>query len=250
MSVVDLIKLIADVGAIPVCLGVIIYFVVLDHLQVKKDHENHTAAIAEQDKRLDTLSNVIEVISQNTKHTHSHEEEENNKKTNLIINRQLSKLLESTNANRICCFLYHNGGYSVNGRSFSKMSILFEQVDGNTAPVMNSFQNVPRMMFPILVEKLGDAGCYYIKDIADIKREDALTYQSMIARGTKSAYIMSIYDVNKNVIGFVSVEYSTNKCEDEEYLKTHLLSTVIRVGGALESNSELSPNNNGGGNKE
>ena len=104
MSVVDIIKLIADVGAIPVCLGVIIYFVVLDHLQAKKDHENHTAAIAEQDKRLDTLSNVIEVISQNTKHTHSHEEEENNKKTNLIINRQLSKLLEATNANRICCF--------------------------------------------------------------------------------------------------------------------------------------------------
>lgn len=242
MSVVELIKLIADVGAVPVCLAILIWLVVDDRIRAKKDHDEHAEAIVEQDKRLNILAEAVEVISNNTKHTHSHEEEEDNKKTNLTINKQLSKLLEATNANRICCFLYHNGGYSVNGRSFSKMSLLFEQVDSITTPVMSSFQNVPRMMYPILVEKLGDAGCYYIKDVNNIESEDAMTCQSMRARGTRSAYIMSIYDVNKTVIGFVSVEYSVNNCEDEEYLKTHLLSTVIRIGGVLETKSNIPSN--------
>ena len=157
----------------------------------------------------------------------------------------LNCLREKSGANRVSCFIYHNGGYSVTGRSFQKMSMLYEVVDGKTVSVMNSFQNVPRTMFFTLTQKLSEQGCYDISDIEDIKDADAITYQTFYARGAKAAYCGVIKDSKKNILGFIVVEYTVDKCNDEKKTKDLIKHKVEKISAALEINPEA-PLNQGG----
>lgn len=184
---------------------------------------------------------VAQQLLQNTNPRHSAEEEDNNRKTNLLINMQLQKIQLHTNANRVSCFLYHNGGRDILGRSFQKMSMTHETIDSNTVSVMSSYQNIPRMMFPVLVQKLSDEGYYDITDIENIKEVDAITYQSLYTRGVKSAFFRAIKTTDHITLGFVLIEFTTNACGDIEDLKRCLSNKAIKISGALEveDNSNL-----------
>lgn len=242
MEVVDAI---VKYGSTPVLIAALV-FIVFWFAKYLKDISKRQQEISQKsEERTTEVLKIIQEVGMNTKHTHPGPEEEENRRCNALVMSLLNCLREKSGANRVSCFIYHNGGYSVTGRSFQKMSMLYEVVDGKTVSVMNSFQNVPRTMFFTLTQKLSEQGCYDISNIEDIKDADAITYQTFYARGAKAAYCGVIKDSNKNILGFIVVEYTVDKCNDEEQTKNLIRSKINKISAALEVNPDA-PLNQGG----
>lgn len=206
------------------------------------------AMIAEQQKALadkeeayqemfTRILNTLASVNKNTNPIHEDNEEEENRKLNLLINTQLNKIMDKTGANRVSCFSFHNGGKDVIGRSFQKMSMTHEAVDANTISVMGSYQNIPRMMFPILVQKIAEVGYYDISNLEDIKSIDATTYQSFYARGAHAVYIRAIKSSEGKILGFITAEFISSDPIDEGTIRESLLNKAMKISGALEIDS-------------
>ena len=241
----EIVDSIIKYGSTPVLIAALIFIVIWFARYLKDISEKQQEISQRSEERTSELFKMIKEVGDNTKHTHPVPEEEENRRCNDLVMSLLNCLREKSGANRVSCFIYHNGGYSVTGRSFQKMSMLYEVVDGKTVSVMNSFQNVPRTMFFTLTQKLSEQGRYDISDIEDIKETDAITYQTFYARGAKAAYCGVIKDSRKNILGFIVVEYTVDKCDDEEKTKNLIKNKVEKISAALEVNPEA-PLNQGG----
>lgn len=242
MEVVDAI---IKYGSTPVLIAALVFIVIWFAKYLKDISKRQQEISQKSEERTTEVLKIIQEVGMNTKHTHPGPEEEENRRCNALVMSLLNCLREKSGANRVSCFIYHNGGYSVTGRSFQKMSMLYEVVDGKTVSVMNSFQNVPRTMFFTLTQKLSEQGCYDISNIEDIKDADAITYQTFYARGAKAAYCGVIKDSKKNILGFIVVEYTVDKCNDEEQTKNLIRNKINKISAALEVNPDA-PLNQGG----
>ena len=241
----EIVDAIIKYGSTPVLIAALVFIVIGFARYLKDISEKQQEASQRSEERTTELFKMIKEVGDNTKHTHPVPEEEENRRCNDLVMSLLNCLREKSGANRVSCFIYHNGGYSVTGRSLQKMSMLYEVVDGKTVSVMNSFQNVPRTMFFTLTQKLSEQGCYDISDIEDIKDADAITYQTFYARGAKAAYCGVIKDSKKNILGFIVVEYTVDKCNDEKKTKDLIKHKVSKISAALEVDPEA-PLNQGG----
>ena len=241
----EILDAILKYGSTPVLIAVLVFIIIWFARCLKDISDKQQESSQRSEERTTELFKIIKEVGDNTKHIHPVPEEEENRRCNDLVMSLLNCLREKSGANRVSCFIYHNGGYSVTGRSFQKMSMLYEVVDGKTVSVMNSFQNVPRTMFFTLTQKLSEQGRYDISDIEDIKETDAITYQTFYARGAKAAYCGVIKDSRKNILGFIVVEYTVDKCEDEEKTKNLIKNKVEKISAALEVNPEA-PLNQGG----
>lgn len=241
----EIVDSIIKYGSTPVLIAVLIFIIIWFAKYLKDISERQQEASQKSEERATEFLKMIQEVGENTKHIHPGPEEEENRRCNALVMNLLNCLREKSGANRVSCFIYHNGGYSVTGRSFQKMSMLYEVVDGKTVSVMNSFQNVPRTMFFTLTQKLSEQGRYDISDIEDIKETDAITYQTFYARGAKAAYCGVIKDSRKNILGFIVVEYTVDKCDDEEKTKNLIKNKVEKISAALEVNPKA-PLNQGG----
>lgn len=241
----EIVDSIIKYGSTPVLIAALIFIVIWFARYLKCISEKQQEISQKSEERTTEVLRIIQEVGVNTKHTHLGPEEEENRRCNALVMSLLNCLREKSGANRVSCFIYHNGGYSVTGRSFQKMSMLYEVVDGKTVSVMNSFQNVPRTMFFTLTQKLSEQGCYDIGNIEDIKDVDAITYQTFYARGANAAYCGVIKDSKKNILGFIVVEYTVDKCNDEKKTKDLIKHKVEKISAALEVNPEA-PLNQGG----
>lgn len=241
----EIVDSIIKYGSTPVLIAALVFIVIWFARYLKDISDKQQEISQRSEERTSELFKMIKEVGDNTKHTHPVPEEEENRRCNDLVMSLLNCLREKSGANRVSCFIYHNGGYSVTGRSFQKMSMLYEVVDGKTVSVMNSFQNVPRTMFFTLTQKLSEQGCYDISNIEDIKDADAITYQTFYARGAKAAYCGVIKDSRKNILGFIVVEYTVDKCDDEEKTKNLIKNKVSKISAALEVDPEA-PLNQGG----
>lgn len=240
-----IIELIQQYGVTVVLFGVLIFINIcifkrmstreenLDKIEKereKRDSERDKAYQLQQEKITALLATVVD----NTKHNHTVDEEATTQKRNDKINIALEHLKDDVDADRASCFLYHNGGYSITGTSFLKMSMMFEKISGDTTSVMNSYQNVPRTMFPILTQKIAEQGLYYIKDIKEIEKEDPVTYQSFVIRGTKSAYAKAMKSINGALLGFVCVEFTNEKHSGQKLIAEKLKGAATKISGILD----------------
>lgn len=241
----EIVQMIATYGVFPVFVGVVIFLIIYNvktqHKfnadQQKMNEEQQAQNAAQQSKIMDMYVNMATVLSQINKNTstqHTKEEEDENRKVDEYINTLLRKLLDSKQANRASCFLYHNGGKNVVGRSFQKMSMTHEQIDSNTVSVMGSYQQIPRMMYPIINAQMAEKGYYYIEDIKQIQEVDAITYQSYYARGVKAVFIQAIKAANGTIMGFITLEYISNDAPDIKELKHCLIDKAMKISAALE----------------
>ena len=241
----EIVDSIIKYGSTPVLIAALVFIVIWFARYLKDISDKQQEISQRSEERTSELFKMIKEVGDNTKHIHPVPEEEENRRCNDLVMSLLNCLREKSGANRVSCFIYHNVGYSVTGRSFQKMSMLYEVVDGKTVSVMNSFQNVPRTMFFTLTQKLSEQGCYDISNIEDIKDADAITYQTFYARGAKAAYCGVIKDSRKNILGFIVVEYTVDKCDDEEKTKNLIKNKVSKISAALEVDPEA-PLNQGG----
>ena len=139
MTIGEIIKSIVDYGSTPVLLALIIFLVIwfikgqrdsnkkqqeLNAIQQELNAKQEER-MAKQEERMTEILQEAKDIRENTLKVHTSREEEENRRCNILVNTQLNCLLSKTGANRVSCFLYHNGGYTVTGRSFQKMSMLY-----------------------------------------------------------------------------------------------------------------------------
>ena len=244
MGLEEIVNLIATAGALPVVVALLIYLIVMS----AKRNKSLNDELAEQRKKADEREELMREETAkfyervlkgiNSAPVHTQEEEEENRNVNNFIDSQLSCLLAEDKANRAYVFMYHNGGRDMMGRSFQKMSITNEMVDGNTVPIMGSYQNIPRSMFPTLFKTLVSQDRLYIDDIEDIKPTDPVLYQMLRTHAVHAAYMQAIKKMEGMVIGFVVIEYVSNECEDLEKAKADLEKKTLRISGALVGKEE------------
>lgn len=229
---------IAEYGTLPIVLALLIYLVISFHKQ-NKDME---AKMAEQDKKQDEreekqreettklYERIIKWIS--APQVHTPEEEEDNRNVNNFVDSQLSCLLAEEKANRAYVFMYHNGGRDMMGRSFQKMSIMNEMVDANTVPIMGSYQNVPRSMFPTLFKTLVAQDMFSVQRTEDIKETDPVLFQMLTSHNVHTAFFHGIKRADGVILGFVVIEYVSNTCEDMDKAEKNLEKKTLRISGA------------------
>lgn len=246
----EVIQMITTYGILPVIVAAIIVIVIFmiksqhnfNHKQQEINEKQQASNDAQEERLMAAFEKMFSAVAQidrNTSVIHSKEEEEENRKVDEVIYQLLETLLNKTHANRVSCFLYHNGGRNVLGRSFQKMSMSHELVDSTTAPLMRQYQQMPRMMFPILNQKMAETGYYYIEDISTIQEVDAITYQSFLARGVKSAFVQAIKSSTGTVLGFMTVEYASGKQSLTKELKYCLNTKAAKISGVLEVTNQI-----------
>lgn len=188
-------------------------------------------------KRFSDLTKHLPEPKQPRSPEQKQEVKENEKKgteMNTFINIQIDTLRELSRANRVLVFLYHNGYYTVNGKSFQKMSVTHESIDMVTAPVMQFSQTLPRQSYPLIQKKLFEHKHYENNNIETIKVEDPVSYYMFNQRGTKAFYLRGIYDeIDGFCLGFLCVEYCSTNINNLDEVKIQAAITAERIGAAL-----------------
>lgn len=238
MGFEEIIQAIINYGITPVIFGLVVWIIIYLIKENKKRSEELTKEKERLDKKEEEqgekMALIIKGILETHKEVHTKEEEDKNRRVNSYIDMQLDELVTETGANRAYVFLYHNGGHDITGRGFQKMSISNESVDLNTVPIMGSYQNIPRTMFPTVFNTLSDENVYYILNVEDIKKTDAAFYQLLLTHGVKSALIHGIKrDMDGMVLGFVVLEFIGAECKALEETKENLELKTMKISGAL-----------------
>jgi hypothetical protein len=134
------------------------------------------------------------------------------------INKCLSEIRVLTGANRIHILGYHNGTVGYNGVSYQYMSMLYEDVDDNTAPMINAYQSIPCGRYAELMAKIHREGSVYIPEDED----------SSIGRLHRSYGICSAYKYrigNSIANGSLTVSY-----HNKEHILTEEEKESIEIG--------------------
>lgn len=113
------------------------------------------------------------------------------------------------------------------------MSIINEQDNSWTSPVMGDFQNIPRTMFSILFKNLAKRNFYCIMDLNDIKEEDGASYQLFKSHNAKQIMCQALKTEAGLMVGFIVAEFITIDCDDLNKVKEILNKKSLRITGAL-----------------
>lgn len=108
--------------------------------------------------------------------------------TRAKIKEIIIEILHHFQAQRISIYNYHNGDYSRSGFPFDYVSIVYEEVDANTAPIIQNFQKLPISMFTDLLESIiknEKEGYVMQSSIATLQGD---VQQQLIAYGCDTVY--------------------------------------------------------------
>lgn len=161
------------------------------------------------------------------------------------VDLQLEQLMEELQCDRLCISQFHNGGnFYPTGKSIKKFSVFYEKITSKASSVKEIFQNIPVSLFPKMFSILYKEGEIVIPKTNDNTVDCGLFPVKGKKYKTKSFYLLSIYDLNNNFIGVLSISY---------YNKEHTLTLdewiIIRqklgaIGGILTDYLKIKSNLN------
>ena len=136
------------------------------------------------------------------------------------------------NAGRLAIYLFHNGTSSTHGVSFVKMSCICEKVaiGSGVRERMMDHSNIPINLFDDMAEELIDAGKYIIMG-DDQSCSETLRRLFISSHKIKYTQLVSIYDADNTILGFVCAEMSNDYSREsalEEKAKIDMLISQIR----------------------
>jgi len=137
---------------------------------------------------------------------------------NELVSEQLEIIIDELEADRIWIAQFHNGGHFYpTGKSIQKFSIFYETITPNTEPIQSVFQNIPVSLFPKSLSKLYKDGELSIAELND--GEDYDLKPLCIAYGTKSFYMISIYNLDDHFIGVMGIAFNEEyKLSKEDWI--------------------------------
>ena len=137
---------------------------------------------------------------------------------NELVSEQIEIIIDELEADRIWIAQFHNGGHFYpTGKSIQKFSIFYETITPNTEPIQSVFQNIPVSLFPKSLSKLYKDGELSIAELND--GEDYDLKPLCIAYGTKSFYMISIYNLDDHFIGVMGIAFNEEyKLSKEDWI--------------------------------
>ena len=137
---------------------------------------------------------------------------------NELVSEQIEIIIDELEADRIWIAQFHNGGHFYpTGRSIQKFSIFYETITPNTEPIQSVFQNIPVSLFPKSLSKLYKDGELSIAELND--GEDYDLKPLCISYGTKSFYMISIYNLDDHFIGVMGIAFNEEyKLSKEDWI--------------------------------
>ena len=137
---------------------------------------------------------------------------------NELVSEQLEIIIDELEADRIWIAQFHNGGHFYpTGKSIQKFSIFYENITPNTEPIQSVFQNIPVSLFPKSLSKLYKDGELSITTLND--EEDYDLKPLCVAYGTKSFYMISIYNLDDHFIGVMGIAFNEEyKLSKEDWI--------------------------------
>lgn len=137
---------------------------------------------------------------------------------NELVSEQLEIIIDELEADRIWIAQFHNGGHFYpTGRSIQKFSIFYENITPNTEPIQSVFQNIPVSLFPKSLSKLYKDGELSIAELNN--GEDYDLKPLCVAYGTKSFYMISIYNLDDHFIGVMGIAFNEEyKLSKEDWI--------------------------------
>ena len=137
---------------------------------------------------------------------------------NELVSEQIEIIIDELEADRIWIAQFHNGGHFYpTGRSIQKFSIFYETITPNTEPIQSVFQNIPVSLFPKSLSKIYKDGELSIVTLND--EEDYDLKPLCIAYGTKSFYMISIYNLDDHFIGVMGIAFNEEyKLSKEDWI--------------------------------
>ena len=137
---------------------------------------------------------------------------------NELVSEQLEIIIDELEADRIWIAQFHNGGHFYpTGKSIQKFSIFYENITPNTEPIQSVFQNIPVSLFPKSLSKLYKDGELSIATLNDEENYDLKPL--CVAYGTKSFYMISIYNLDDHFIGVMGIAFNEEyKLSKEDWI--------------------------------
>lgn len=130
------------------------------------------------------------------------------------VQRYIQTMLGDFLADRVYIFQYHNGGRGVGNIDFIKVSCSYEVVTLGTRPQQKCLQQMPITLVWAFVHLI-DAGVGVVCPCVEecFSETDASTYETLRVQGIKSCYCVGLYSDTREPLGFVGVDYCSEKRE-------------------------------------
>lgn len=158
-------------------------------------------------------------------------------KLNEALKGECKDAQNETGADRLAIYVFHNGTYSSHNLPFFKMSCISEwlQPRSGLVPELQQHTNIPLSLFEGMVTRLFSNSDVIIPDTEAIKTSDPLTYAFVSSTKIKACMLVSIYDDDDQIMGFVCGEFRSVLSEDEINLKKRMLyELAIKVKPVLQ----------------
>jgi hypothetical protein len=153
--------------------------------------------------------------------------------TSMVINQALDAIIAGHDADRVYLCQYHNGGQNLAGVPFAKVSRTNERVRPGIPQQLPCWQKIPVGMFAFINSQLIERRRLYLPVIEHIQAADPGIYQSWCDAGVQSVYIVGLVDLDKNLIGFIAVEFCRAKCQLTEEDLDSIQATALKICGAI-----------------
>lgn len=131
-------------------------------------------------------------------------------------------------AARLAIYLFHNGTHSTHGVQFFKMSCICEKVaiGSGVKERMIEHTNIPINLFDDMIEKLNSYNRYIIMNDKDVHDTD----HKLFISADKISYVqlVTIYDINNNMLGFVAAEMDTAYSKDTADTEKKVLNDLAK----------------------
>jgi hypothetical protein len=147
----------------------------------------------------------------------------------------LQQLLDELDCDRISLFEYHNGGRAVSGLDYQKVSNSLEVTRRGQRRLMQELQNLPVGFFSRWNTLVVRHEMATRDNVEEILNMDETQYGFLTSRGTKSAYMIGLYDISDLPFGFLLIEYCTKKCRITNKLLERIDVVANRLGILLNA---------------
>lgn len=138
-------------------------------------------------------------------------------KADLEINNLLLNVLREAKADRALVWQFHNGGMSLNGIPFLRISATHEQAT-RSAGIAQLYQNLPTSLFTGGADC--DLGVTKMRTICVAETQNAAFKGMMLAHKIADVCIVALRDSKGTLVGFLTVVYSTEQDFEQERLNT------------------------------
>jgi hypothetical protein len=141
----------------------------------------------------------------------------------LDILQKLEEVKEILNADRIQIFEFHNGGHYANGRSALKTTCTYETCRYGIRSYQSQLSCIPLSCITKFISTLLDNGKVSILDLKDIENTMPATYALKKSMQINSCFDMIIKNTQGNPVGFVAIQFCTNKYNINEEIVQKLV---------------------------